>query len=46
VAAPATWTHELAYTEPGSRLLRLEAARGEARYGIDLRLDVVAAEHA
>jgi|APFre7841882724_1041349.scaffolds.fasta_scaffold14915_5 hypothetical protein len=46
VAAPAAWTHELTYSEPGSRLLRLEASRGADRYGIDLRLDVVAPEHA
>jgi hypothetical protein len=46
VAAPATWTHELSFGDPGSRLVRLEVARGEARYGIDLRLDVVAPEHA
>jgi hypothetical protein len=46
VTAPATWTHDVAYAEPGSRLVRVEVARGEARYGIDLRLDVVAAEHA
>ncbi len=45
VEAPATWTHEVAYETPGSRLLQLEAARGADRLAFDLRLDVEAVAH-
>lgn len=46
VEAPGTWTHEVVYDTPGSRLMLLEAARGGDRYALDLRLDVEAATHA
>ncbi len=46
VNTPGTWTHEVAFADPGSRLVRLETARGAERHAIDLRLDVVAPEHA
>lgn len=46
VPAPGTWTHDVAFADPGSRLVRLEAARGADRFGMDLRLDVVVPAHA
>jgi hypothetical protein len=45
VEAPGTWTHEVAYDTPGSRLLQLEAARDGRHCTLDLRLDVEAAVH-
>jgi hypothetical protein len=45
VDAPGTWTHEVRYDTPGTRLLQLEAARGGDRFSLDLRLDVEAPAH-
>jgi hypothetical protein len=45
VTAPATWTHEVAYADVGSRPVRLQASRGSDAFALDLRLDVVPAAH-
>lgn len=44
--APGPWSHDIAYPDAGTRLLRLELDRGTARESIDLRLDVVDRHHA
>ena len=41
IAAPGTFTHELAYDRPGQYLVTLEVTRGDESFSQSLRLDVL-----
>ena len=41
VTAPSTFSHEIAYSTPGTRIVTLAVERGAERFREDLRLDVL-----